>query len=519
MNPRNNSRLLVALLALALFAGGLAQSYLSVDRVRIFTSSGVSFLNDVDKVSHGKAVSFSRRDASPLAAWICGKMAAAFEIEPLHAANALYAGAWGLLIALVLLVLSLYVAWPFALFGAAALMLHPQWLQRLYETAPYASATVDLIVPTLLALLALHARKWLRFSLLGAAGLWAGTAIFAHHLGLFCAVGLPAGLALAGERRERRPGTIALAPHGWELLVVTLALAVGFVAVYKITGVKGKALVDFIFGPLATDHPRFAMDGVVYLQGTTGEPPLWVAAWLWLVRTPPMLLLGALMALVALKHRAIPARFAALWLLSANALVLALAATLSGSTLYFPGLDLMPALSVYTVMLAAYGFAGFYRHVRGRLLDGRQVEIALLAIPGLLALGHQVHVGASHGPYTASYANVLGSSTESHLARGNTLFAQPAIDSWAVEAMADVGTKVAVVPWGRDARAVLKAAGLPAGLKKPLQARDGGSLPTLVLYAPESPYYQLVSRYCNEEHKLASLNAGATPLWCVAQFR
>lgn len=514
-----NRPLLVILLAVALFAVAIGQSYLSVQRVRIFTRGGVAFSSDVQKAAEKKAVSFNRKDTSPLAAWIAGKMAGAFSLEAETAQTALYGGAWGLLVALVFTALSLYVAWPFALFGAASLMLHPQWVQRLSETAPYASTAVDLLVPTLLALLALHCRRWVRFSLLGLAGLWAGTAVFAHHLGLFCAVGLVASLALAGDRDTRRSPGIPLARHGFELLVLTLTMAVGFVAVYKMTGVKGKALIDFIFGPLAADHPPFAVDGIVYLQGTSGEPPLWVAAWLWLVRTPPMLLLGGCMAALALRARTIGGNYAALWLVSANLLVFFLVASLSGSTLYFPGLDLMPVLAVYSVLLASYGLAGFWRHLRGRLLDGRKVEIALLLVLPLLALGHQVVIVSQHSPYTAAYANVLGGSTGAFMARGNTLFAEPAIDSWTAEALPAGADKIAVVPWGKGAQGVLQAAAREAAVKKPVHARDGGPRPTVILYAPAWHYSRAAYRYCNEQQTLASLNAGATPLWCIVQFQ
>lgn len=514
-----NRPLLVICLAVALFAVAVGQSSLSVQRVRIFTRGGVSFSSDVQKAAAKKPVSFGRKDSSPLAAWIAGRMAHALSLEPETAKTALYSGAWGLLVALVFASLCLYVAWPFALFGAGTLMLHPQWVQRLSETAPYASTAVDLLVPTLLALMALHSRRWLRFSLLALSGLWAGSAVFAHHLGLFCAVGLVASLALAGDRDVRRSPGIPLARHGFELLVLTMTMAVGFIAVYKMTGVKGKALIDFIFGPLAADHPPFALNGTVYLQGTSGEPPLWVAGWLWLVRTPPMLLLGGCMAALALKARTLGGNFAALWLVAANLLVVGLVATLSGSTLYFPGLDLMPVLAVYSVLLGSYGLAGFWRHLRGRLLDGRKVEVALLLVPPLLALGHQAVIVSQHSPYTAAYANVLGGSTGAFTARGNTLFAEPAIDSWAPEALPDGAHKIAVVPWGKGAQGVLRAASREAGIKKPVHAREGGPRPTIILYAPAWHYSRTAYSYCNEQQTLASLNAGSTPLWCIVQFQ
>jgi len=374
------------------------------------------------------------------------------------------------------------------------------------ETTPCLTATLFLLGPSALLMSAAWSRGRARGVLCVVGGLAAGVGIFAHHLGPYMAVVALMGLAVSGRRKRAAPGLVSLSSVGLEAAAVMVAMTVAFVVTALLYDVKGKALIDYLFGPLSAAHPPLSLLGATYTAGGDGGPPLWGTALLLMVRTPPLLLAGALAGGAFVVHNSTTDRVAPLHLGFFTLAVLFVTSSLSGSPMYLPGVSLAPGMAWFVALLFAYGMYSLWRTVRNRLWDGKRVEGVLFALLMLLPVLHQGHIAWTHAPCQAAYANVLGGGTEKFLAEGNDLFLEPTLDYDGATELFQAAGKVVVVPWGRHAQGILDRHRKEAGLKAKVKAVDGGPEPTLVLYAPGSPHYRLMRRYCTSAQQVASLD-------------
>ena len=382
-----------------------------------------------EKATGGAKAPFSQKELSPLSTTLTAALAKAGNGNVARAHRLLEAASFGLLLLLLFSVAAALMPWYFALSAPLLFALHPQVVQPMAETTPSVTATLFLLGPSALLMWAAWSRGRGRGMLCVLGGLAAGVGIFAHHLGLYMAVTALMGLAVSGKRKRSVPGLVALSPVGLETAAAMVAMVVAFVGAALLFGVKGKALVDYLFGPLSAAHPPLSMLGATYTAGGDGGPPLWGTAVLLLVRTPPLLLAGALAGGAFVVHNASTDRLAPLRLGFFALAVLFVTSSLSGSPMYLPGISLAPGMAWFVALLFAYGMYSLWRTVRNRLWDEKRVEGILFAVLMVLPVFHQVYIAWSHAPYPAAYANVMGGGTADFLAVGNDLFLEPALDS------------------------------------------------------------------------------------------
>ncbi len=511
-------RLAIGLVAVVVALAGFAAFLVYSAEHRIYTTSGARFAATVEKVAGGAGTPFSKDQLSPLSTASAALLAKAGDGDAVRAGRLLGASSFALLLMLLFLAASALVPWYFALSAPLLFALHPQVMQSMAETTPALTATLFLVGPAALLMWATWSQGWLRGSLCGLAGLGAGAGIFAHHLGLYIAVVALMGLAVSGRRKRPVPGLVSLSPVGLETITAMMAMMAAFIGATMLFGAKSKQLIDYLFGPLSAAHPPFALLGQTYTAGGDGGPPFWGTTVLIFVRTPPLLLVGALAGAAFALHNASTDRVEPLRLGLFTFAVLFVTASLSGSPLYLPGISLAPGMAWFVALLFAYGMFCLWRTVRNRLWDGRRGERILFAVLMAIPLLHQGYIAWSHAPYQASYANVLGGGTADFLAAGNDLFLEPAIDSVGAAEVSAVAGKVVVVPWGKRAQGMLDRYRRDVDRKQKLKAVDGGPHPTLTLYAPGSDYYRLMRRYCTSAEQVASLEIASFSIRQLFRF-
>jgi len=500
--------LAAVLLSVLLMIGGSAWK-------TVHNSTGARFLSSVEQElaepeKTRDIVPFGKKEVSPLTSVLVLGASSLFEVSPSFAARLVGAVHLALLVLLLFLFCMLFVPWYFALLTTILFVLHPMACQGLFESVPYHSIMFYTLAPALLLGLAMSGRGLARFGLCLAAGLVAGLSVFAHHLGLWTALFAMMAMFLS-ETRDRSSGVVSLPPIGLEFLTTLLGFSVLFFLGKSLLGVTGKELSDFLFGPFRDFHVPIAVRGTVYREVLDGGPPMWTTAYLFVVRTPPLLLLGLAGGLFFAFRDLYNQRTGLLWLPGSSFLVLFTVATLSGSPLYMPGVNLLAMMSLFPAVMAGYALWALYRFVTRQGMRGGAFELAGMAVLSVFALGHQVYVDAVHMPYQSAYANVFGGGTGGFMME-NDIFLEPTLDGEAAKAAIRNGPKVTVLPWGSRAQSVLDRFAWDSGVDR-VQARNGGPFGALVFRHAASRHAALIRHYCNQWQAVASLNVDSVAVW------
>lgn len=501
-------RLLVAGLALVVFAATVGTALFISGSSRILTRTGVELLESVEAraVLESDDASLDA-SPSPLVVWVASAMVDSEEPDAAPAVRALDAVAIGLLATLAYLFASM-LAGPFiALLAPLLLILQPQVLQRLMESGA-GVALAALLIPSLILGLALtRSAGWARLALCAGAGLVGGLAVFAHHLGLWATMAATLAIFLT-VRPRLEEGQLALAPLGLELTAILVLFAVAAGGFYKLTGMEGKVALDYLFGQFKPFHPPFAVAGTMYREVVDGGPPWWTVFYLWLVRTPlPMWMLAGVGLAGSLRGRVrLPSL---LWLPAGPALAILVVAVGSGSPLYSGALNLLAPLAILPALLGSAGVRRFWGDDEGPSWT-RFVPLAM----AILATAHLLWIDARHLPHPSAYANVVGGGSGGSLAGLNGLYVEPTLDETAAMELLSMGKKVVVSPWGRAAAPVLSRYARESGLPVP-KVLPGGALPALLHAGGSDPAGKVLLRYCNGPDVAASLTVDSQMLWCV----
>jgi len=515
---RRQSRLTVVP-AVAVTLGFLVMGHLVSGVTTIHSSASVRFFDASRQPEPKAGADFSKESLGPLAVRFVRWSAAIGSGDVTLVIRVMESVSLALLGLLLFLFLNRLVSWPWALAGPALWVTHPQVFQRALYSAPDFTRLLFLLGPALLMGLALSCRRSSgRVFLCLLCGLACGLGLFVHHLVLWTSLALLVALFLTHAKTAVRKGEVSLGPLGFEFLAAAAAMGVTFLVCRSLMSVESKQLLGFLFGPFRLFHEPFSVNGTTYREVADGGPPWWTTCYLLLVRTPPLLVVGALAGAVAGWR----ARDRLLLVPLASAGTIFLVASLSGSPHYFPGENMLAALALPPVLLSCLAlFRGFGSASRESGADRRRGLHGMKRAAGgallvLLALGHHGFVNASHWPHQAAYANLLGGGTHGFLARGNDLFVEPTMDREAAALMiskAGPSGKVVVVPWGRRAQSVVDRH-LHQLDEGRVQARDGGPYPTYesVGFSRSSPPFY---HYCNESSAVASLTVDSYVLWML----
>ncbi len=512
---RSRTRLLLVLLLVLVFGAALAATLVLRSDLRILSVTSTQLISQVeDRVGEpGQAVDLASSH-SPVVVWLAARMVGEAG-DALQALDVLDGISVGGLTVLVVLLASFLVGPFWGVLAAVLFLLHPQVQQRFMETGTLINLA-SLLGPALLLGAALtRSRTSSRLVWCMVAGTLGGLAVFVHHLCLWTMVGATLGMFVA-VRPRLRDGVVNLPPLGLELAAVLLFFVASAAGFYKLTGMEGKAVVEYLFGPLKAFHPAMSVAGTIYREVVDGGPPLWTAGYLWLVRTPLSLWLlagvGGTVVFATLGQETLRPGLQqpALLLVPGGALTaLLIIASLAGSPLYSGTLNLLAPLALWPALLAALGAATVVRQ-GGRDARGK----ALLMCIALLPVFHLALVGARHFPHSASYASVLAGGSSGALAGGESLYLEPTLDEDAAEAVMRLGPKIVVAPEGILARPVLARFAQELGVAPPV-LRPGGALPALILGGISSPDAASFLDYCNGSQVAASLTVDDQVLWCV----
>ncbi len=502
------TRLLVAGLALALFAATLGAVLFASDASRILNRSGLRILESVEERAAAEDGEHSLgKSPSPFITWMAALFLAGDEPEAVPVVRALDALSLALLAVLLYLFSTLLVG-PFsALLAPLLLLLQPQVFQCLAENTAGLSLTALLAPALLLGLALTRSAPWARIALCALAGLAGGLALFTHHLGLWTTVAATLALFMAGRSRVRG-GQFSLAPLGLELVTVLALFAIAAGSFYKLSSLEGKEVLDFLFGPFKPFHPPFAVAGTVYREVVDGGPPWWTTVYLWLVRTP--LSLGVIAAFgvsFALRGRT---RFPSLlWLPLGPLLAILVVTAGAGSPLYSGTLNLLAPLALAPALLATLLFAPSRGQEPGPTWP-RFVQPSLAVV----VVAHLALIAIHHFPHPSAYANFIGGGSGSSLSGRNGLYVQPTLDREAAQELLSRGKKVVLSPWGNGATPILKRYAKELGLPAP-KVRPGGALPALLHAGGSDATGRLLLNYCKGPDVAASLTIDNQILWCV----